>query len=174
MNFLTKHSKAFYYAYGLLIAALILLGVFYASQYADIRVAFSLNGEGAVVIASNTQDKLGNSNYLLFKYFSEGATNGLQSATGFTTDFSSYTRVVYDFQVLLSKVNDSIILFGTLSLVCFALLLVLSNHNRRIYYKSNLIGGIILPLLVITFNLVLIIKNLNVMGVFSDNSTLFN
>ena len=174
MNFLTKHSKAFYYAYGILIAAIILLGVFYASQYADVRVIYSINENGDVFILENTQDSLSNSNYFLFKYFSEGATNGLQAATGFSTNFADYARTVYDFQKLLSKVNDSIIAYGIASLICFALLLVLSNHTRRIYYKSNLIGGVFLPVFVIVFNLILVVKNLNVMGVFNNNSTLFN
>ena len=42
MNFLTKHSKAFYYAYGILIAVLIIAGLFYASQYCDVRVLYSI------------------------------------------------------------------------------------------------------------------------------------
>ncbi len=174
MNFLTKHSKAFYMAYGILIGAAIILGVFYTSQYADIRVLYAYTATGELSILASTQDKINNSNQFLFQYFQNGASNGLQAATGFSTDFSQYAMTVYNFQVLISSVNDLIIVFGVISLVAFAFLLVLSNHNRRIYYKSNLIGGIILPLVVVVLFIILIIRNFQVMSAFEENSTLFN
>ena len=173
MNFLTKHSKAFYYAYGILIGIMIVLAVFYLTQYKDIRVLYTIP-KGAVEILASTEDSTHASNQYLFDYFTNGNANGLVAATGLSTNFEEYKFVVYDFQVLLSKINDRIVLFGVLSLVCFALLLVLSNHNRRIYYKSNLIGGIVLPLIVVVLNLVLVIQNLNAMGIFNKNEALFN
>lgn len=182
MNFLTKHSKAFYYAYGILIAVVIIAGLFYASQYADIRVLFSKAGE-MVTIESDTTDNLNRTNKYVYEYF-ENIANGdpygfavsgfSSSFGGYSTTTETYATLVYNFQVQLSVVNSLIINLGLGSLVCFALLLVLSNHNRRIYYKSNLIGGILLPVLVVVFMVILLIQNFSVMGVFNKNSELFN
>lgn len=173
MNFLTKHSKAFYYAYGILIAVLIVAGVFYASQYCDVRVFYALNAAGAVEILPTTADNLNRSNTYVFEYFEKAGENGF-SAAGLGSDFTKYANTVYNFQVQLSKVNDLIVILGFVSLICFALLLVLSNHNRRIYYKSNLYGGIFFPLVVVVLNIILLVQNFNVMGVFNENATLFN
>ncbi len=173
MNFLTKHSKAFYMTYGILIGAFIILGVFYLTQYANVRVLYT-TPNGGVEILSTTVDSANRSNQYVFSYFAERASNELQAATGLNQDFDAYAMTVYNFQVMLSNLNDLIITFGVISLICFALLLVLSNHNRRIYYKSNLIGGIILPLVVVALNIVLLVKNLNAMGIFAENDKLFN
>ncbi len=174
MNFLTKHSKAFYYTYGILIGILIIACVFYASQYYDIRVLYTFNEKGELSIMSDTTDSLNRTNSYIFSYFANGNSNGLVAATGFAADFNNYSKQVYDFQNLLSSTNDSFILFGILSLVAFAFLLVLSNHSRRIYYLSNLIGGIVLPLLIIVFNVVILVNNLSVMSNFNQNLTLYN
>ena len=171
MNFLTKHSKAFYYAYGILIAVLIVAGLFYASQYCDVRVLYSITNDG-VVIEPNTADNLNRTNSYVYDYFA--STQYGFSASGLNSNFATYAMSVYDFQVALSNVNDLIVILGLVSLICFALLLVLSNHSRRIYYKSNLFGGILLPLVVVILNIFLLAKNLEVMGVFEANSVLFN
>ena len=174
MNFLTKHSKAFYYAYGILIGALIILGVFYLSQYENVRVLFSKAG-GVVTIAPLSSDGLQHTNTYVFEYFANGNSNGLVAATGLSTDFgTAYAMKVYDFQILMSHINDLIITFGVISLVCFAFLLVFANHSRRIYYKSNIIAGVIFPVIVIVLNVILLAENLKAMGIFSENQTLFN
>ena len=175
MNFLTKNSKAFYYAYGILIAVMIIAGLFYASQYCDVRVFYSLVGDN-VEILPTTADNLNRSNSYVFEYFGKinsGDPYGF-AASGFNADFSQYARTVYDFQVALSSLNTLIVVLGLVSLICFALLLVLSNHSRRIYYVSNLVGGILLPLAVVVCTVILFVQNLNVMGVFNKNQELFN
>jgi hypothetical protein len=148
---------------------LIIAGLFYASQYYNVRLLYSVSG-GNVEILSGTSDTLNRSNEYVFKYFSEG------KATGFSTNFDDYKMIVYNFQVQLSKVNDLIIYLGVACLVCFALLLVLSNHNRRIYYKSNLFGGVLLPLVVVVLNVILLAQNFSVMTKFNEgqNFELFN
>lgn len=173
MNFLTKNSKFFYLIYGILIGLTIILGVIFASQYYDVRVTFTGSGETLKII-NTTSDSLGYDNFYVFKYFAAGATNGLTSATGFAPDYDNYKMIVYDFQTNLSSLNNMIILFSVFGLIAFALLLVLSNHNRNIYYKSNLIGGILLPLIVVVLFVVLLVKNLSVMKQFDDNVVLFN
>jgi hypothetical protein len=176
MKFLTNHSKIIYYIFGIIIAVTLLLGLFYATAYADVHVYYNPGENGAVVFGANAGGPIsGSNNSALYSFFSSTKQTSNAEFVGlYGTSFEPHAQKVFDFQVLLSKTNTNYIIFELVSVICFALLLVLANHSRRVYYKSNLIGGIILPLIVITFNLVLIIKNLNVMGVFSDNSTLFN
>lgn len=173
MNFLTKNSKFFYLTYGILIGLTIILGVVFASQYYDIRVTYTGSGDSLQII-NTTSDSLGYDNFYVFKYFAAGDTNGMKAATGFTTNYDNYKMIVYNFQTSLSTLNNMIVLFSVISLIAFALLLVLSNHNRNIYYKSNLIGGIILPLVVVVLFVVLLVYNFSVMKQFDDNATLFN
>ena len=83
---------------------------------------------------------------------------------------------LYNFRTQLDSYNDLILIAGLVSAIMFALLLVISNHNRRIYYKSNLIGGILLPGVNVIFAIVLIINAISLMGKMSDpfNNALYN
>ena len=77
-------------------------------------------------------------------------------------------QMIRDFRVKADNVNNMILIFGIISLVTFAVLLILSNHNRNIYYKENLIGGILLPLINVVLMLVLIINTLSLVSDISD------
>ena len=83
---------------------------------------------------------------------------------------------LYLFRSQLDSYNDMILIFGLVSAIMFALLLVISNHNRRIYYKANLIGGVLLPAVNVVFAIVLIINAISLMGKMSDpfNNALYN
>lgn len=87
-----------------------------------------------------------------------------------------YFKIVDDFKNSLDSFNNLILIYGIVSLIIFAILLILSNHSRRIYYKSNLIGGIILPIVNVVFSIVLIINSLSLMSSLNDpvNNALFN
>lgn len=91
-----------------------------------------------------------------------------------SNDLNDYEMIVYDFSKDMNAYNDSIFGYAMFAIICFALLFVFSNHSRRIYYKSNLIVGIILPVAVISFTVFMLIENMNLMGRFNDNYYLFN
>lgn len=76
-------------------------------------------------------------------------------------------EMVRDFRVKADNLNNMILIFGIISLVMFAGLLILSNHNRKIYYNENLIGGILLPLINVVLMVILIV---NCLGLVSDIS----
>lgn len=88
----------------------------------------------------------------------------------------SYFKQLDDFRSSLDSFNELILVYGIISLIVFAALLVISNHSRRIYYKANLVGGIVLPLVNVVFSVILIIQALSIMSSLSDptNSALFN
>ena len=83
-----------------------------------------------------------------------------------------YTNEVFtmirDFRVKVDNVNNMILIFGIITLITFAILLILSNHDRKIYYKENLIGGVLLPIVNIALMVVLIINCISLMGDISD------
>jgi hypothetical protein len=88
----------------------------------------------------------------------------------------SYFKQLDDFRTSLDSFNNLILWYGIVSLIVFAALLILSNHSRRIYYKSNVIGGILLPLVNVVFSIILIVQALSIMSSLSDptNNALFN
>lgn len=79
-----------------------------------------------------------------------------------------YFKQLDEFRDQLDSFNNLILIYGLVSLVCFAGLLILSNHNRKIYYKSNLIGGIVFPLVNIIFAVVLIVNALSLVSKIND------
>jgi hypothetical protein len=105
------------------------------------------------------------------------------------TNYGSYGRVttvyklkyqvlddLYNFRLQLDSFNDMILISGLISAIVFACLLILSNHNRKIYYKSNLIGGAVLPLVNVVFSIVVIVKALSLMSSISNpfNNAVYN
>ena len=147
-KFLTSKAKYFYFAFGILMFVTLIASLFYMSQYAHIHVYYVQSPTGSHVIARDTEDALGNTNQLMWDFFEE------TSDTTFAKDFNQYKEIVFDYQQSMSSFNNIILYYALTGIVCFALLLVLSNHNRRIYYKSNLYGGL--------------------MGTFNNNFELFN
>lgn len=167
-KFLTSKAKYFYFAFGILMFVTLIASLFYMSQYAHIHVYYVQSPTGSHVIARDTEDALGNTNQLMWDFFEE------TSDTTFAKDFNQYKEIVFDYQQSMSSFNNIILYYALTGIVCFAILLVLSNHNRRIYYKSNLYGGIILPGIVSIFSIVMIIMNTMLMGTFNNNFELFN
>lgn len=81
---------------------------------------------------------------------------------------------VYEYRESLNEFNDLIFTFGLVSMIALAMLYVFANHSRRIYYKSNLFAGLILPLVPAIFGIIMIVNVLDLMGTFNDNYYLFN
>lgn len=168
-KFLTNKSKIFFLAFAIIAGALLISAIFYATQYANIHVYFTATNDGNV-ISMGALNEIGLEQTYLYNFF-EKTTDKT-----FSNDFTLYQDTVYKFQRTLSSTNDFIVTAGLVSLICAAGLFVLSNHSRKIYYKSNLIGGILLPLVVVVMNIILIVKHTNLISMFNegDNYELFN
>lgn len=168
-KFLTKNSKWFYFAFGIIMGIVILSALFYMTQYANIHVYYRISTNGDLVISKATpHDQSGATNRALFNFFERTQDNV------FEKDFNLYKMIVYNFQVAMSSFNDLILIYGIIGVICFAVLLILGNHNRRIYYVSNLVGGIVCPSIISIFSIVMIVKNTILMGTFNENKELFN
>jgi len=83
---------------------------------------------------------------------------------------------LYNFRKSLDSYNDLILAYGLVIALVFAGLLIISNHNRRIYYKVNLIGGVVLPLINVIFAIILIVQAFSLMANINDpfNNALYN
>jgi hypothetical protein len=81
---------------------------------------------------------------------------------------------IKDFKASLDSYNNTIIVFSIVSLICFAGLLTIGNGTRNIYYKSNLIGGLLLSLVIVVFAVVMIINSFNLMSKIKENYELYN
>jgi hypothetical protein len=109
-----------------------------------------------------TKDSEDNYKYLSYEVIDNGWVK--QNKYVYKTEIFEMVR---DFRVKADNINNMILIFGIISLVMFAGLLIISNHDRKIYYKENLIGGILLPLVNVVLMVVLII---NCLGLVSDIS----
>ncbi len=107
----------------------------------------------------------------------------LENADGEEVDFadnpnlyfakSGYAKIVYDFQIAMSNYNTQIIIYCVICLICFAAMMIFSNHSRKIYYKSNLIIGVAMPLVVTIYTFIMMIVNFGLLGTFNQNFDLF-
>ena len=91
-----------------------------------------------------------------------------------TNDLNDYEMIVYDFSKDMNAYNDKLFGYAMFAIICFALLFVFSNHSRRIFYKSNLFAGIVIPIAVSVFTVFMIVDLLDLMGRFNDNYYFFN
>ena len=185
-NFFKKNAKFILIIYAVILFATLISGLFYMTSLANVHVYYSVDSETGV-ISFGSQDQIastGQNNLQLFKYFGTKNEN-LPEGLGYDTDPNNgkqystyfadagYARIVYDFQVAMSDYNTQIILFSIIGLICFCILMIFSNHSRKIYYKSNLYAGILMPGIVSVYTIIMMIQNFSLMGVFHDNAGLF-
>lgn len=192
-DFFKKKAKLLFIAYAILLFVILIFGLFYMTQYAHIRINYSISTAGVVSFSSDsTMPSLDTTNSYLFEYFkhyagqvftssSSGeitmiAPAGLVLAT--TEDINNivslgYAKNIYDFQNSMSSFNTQIIIFVVISFVLLAVMLICSNHSRNVYYISNLVSGIAMPAAITIYSIIMMIMNLSLMNTFTKNETLF-
>ena len=198
---LSKNAKFIYLVCGILSFLTLLLGLVFMTQYRYIRVNYLIDSNGQVEILETDQLN-GKDQSALYSFINRlgnnNKSNGRNSYVGleayenhpelqefkqkYIVEAEDGTYVlkdeilmqVYNYRNKLDNYNNLIILFSAVSIVMFALTFVLSNHSRRIYYKSNLIGGIVLPGVIVLLNLILIIMSIGLISELSSNYTLYN
>jgi len=193
-NFLSKKAKLIYLLCGVFSLLTLILSLGFMTQYRYLRVNYMIEtnratGEQRIVIGS-TATLNGDDQRPLFDFVNQlgsGIYDDLESYKAhpelkeFQAQYMDGTVLKEDakMQVLnykksLDNYNNMIVIFSVLSLVMFALMFVFGNNSRRIYYKSNLIAGIVLPGVIVVFNLVLIISSFSLMNELAQNYTYYN
>lgn len=189
-NFFKKNAKLLLIIYGVILFATLISGLFYMTNLADVHVYYSSDVNGPSFSADDSITSTEMTNYDLFYYFSYKNPD-LPNKIGFTTDpnglsidesldtpsnyfsTSGYAKIVYDFQMAMSNFNTQIIIYSFICLICFALLLVFSNHSRKIYYKSNLCAGILVPVTISIYTIIMVVQNFVLLGTFTEHFDLF-
>ena len=184
-DFFKKNAKLLIVLYGVIIFATLISGLFYMTSVANIHVYYEIDGD-KINYNSDSSITDGVTNANLFTYFGNAnvdkpdyvvyefgtdPNNGLENSVYFAE--SGYAEIVYNFQMAMSNFNTQIIVFSIVALLCFAVMMIFSNHSRKVYYKSNLYAGCIMPLIVIIYSVVMLIQNFVLMGVFNKNFDLF-
>lgn len=165
-KFLAEKSKIFFIVFLVLGFVLLLSCAVYATEYTNVHIFYQISSSGEVIFSREyTSDTMNSfTNIYLYDGFAKGGTP-------MTNEIA---RLIYDFQKSLASVNTFIVITGVIVLVAIAAMFLFSNHNRSVYYKSNLIVGIVSPSICIIFVLVLMIRNLLLMGTFNENYDTFN
>ncbi len=189
-NFLKNKSKWIILTYAIILSLVLLYALVYMTNFADVHVYYSKNTDGVISFsAQNTLTINSSQNGQLFKYFQNLAVN---VSTGKTADYpnplysligkhsggttfvdSGLAQIVYDFQTDMSEYNDQLIVYFCVCIVLFACMLIASNQSRKVYYISNLVVGITVPLAVTVYTIIMMVKNFALMGTFNDNVDLF-
>ena len=164
-----KKSKYFFTAGIILMFVVMLFGLFFMTQYANVHVFYNIK-DGNVQINRLSLLTIGgkeySSNQYLFDYYRNSADFPELSTVN---QIGEYLRVVYDFQMTASKFNDLIIIYFIVGLICVAAFHLFDNHKRNIYYVSNLVSGIFLPLVMLIFSFVMIGKDVALISNFEKN-----
>lgn len=174
-NFFKNKAKIVLFIYAILIAAFIIYALAFMTMYSNIHVMYRVNSTtGAITFPSlmTTQMKSTKvSNYFAQVYFTNA--NALPEGLTKGSFVANYAQTVYDYNIALNNFNDFLIVVGIVSLVALAFLFIFSNNSRRIYYSSNVVVGVIAPLVVIVMSLIAMIMSFGVMGEFTNNETLY-
>lgn len=177
-KFLTSKAKFLYLIFFVLAFAVLISSAVYATQYADVHIYYTpteVNGEVSKDYDYGSRNEFQWNQIGMYDFFVKTEDPAFP-CTSYDEFDELYAPKILKFQNTLSEVNDFIVVAGLISLICVAGLFIISNHNRKIYYKSNVIGGIILPLGVIIVNVIFLVKNFGLMSYFNEgnNAELFN
>lgn len=151
MNLLKSKSKLFIFVYGLVSALLLIISLVFMTQYSNVHVAYGMN-DGQVEIKEDTTASAGAyqiTNEYLSKFLNDG-----KMETPITEDFDEAKTIIYDFQQSINSFNTFIVVTFVVCIIMFAILLIFSNHSRRVYYIDNLVVGIAAPVFAVTVSIV--------------------
>jgi len=172
-NFFKNKAKIILIVYLILIAAFMIYALSFMSMYCNIHVAYRVtDGDISFPYIMNVQfSSTKVSNYYAQVYFLSATSlpTGLESGSF----VQKYAQTVYDYNLTLNAFNDLLIAVGIVSFAAVAFLFIFSNNSRRIYYKSNVVIGVIAPLVIIVMALIAMIQSFGVMSTFTQNETLF-
>jgi len=179
-DFLKKRSKLILLLYAAVLGLVVLLALYYVTSIANVHIAYTVNSAGVISVNADSEfDSTGVVNTYFFRYF-ENSKNNLTDKYSVVNAGASeivlrygYADIVRSFQTDISSFNTLIIVYVVIGFLCFAAMLIFSNQSRRVYYKSNLYIGIVAPLIVVVFSIVMIIRNFALLGTFNDNFDLF-
>lgn len=186
---INKGAKILVALYLIFIALSLIIACFYMTQYSEIHIASKVDEITNEVKYNETQTFAGNgiSNQRLFNYFNSRNNKDTENpfyevikagnkVSIINTEYKegmTYAQFIDNFRINLNNFNSNLVIFGMTCIVLCVLLFVFANHSRKIYYSSNLIIGVVSPLAVAIYSVVMLLENMNLQGVFNSNIDLF-
>lgn len=164
-----KNAKLFYCIFGIISFISIICAIAYMTQYQNLFLFEGVNGIQATINADNLNNNTSWSSFISNNVGAMETLGFANSGTNMLSIFAETSNTIYGVYQELQVVNHLLLWLGVVGLVVFAFALVMSNGSRRIYYKSNLIVGIITPAVAIVFALVVFIVNTSVFNSINSN-----
>ena len=180
-NLFKNKAKLILIIYIIILALLLVFGLFFMTNYLNVHIAYSRDTEGFIEITERSRfqsELITNEN--LFKYFAQASdmpdtlSNVAKSAFGgYIDECSEQALAIYEFHNQLNGVNNYIVVSSIISIALCAIFFIFSNNNRRIYYKSNLYVGVLVPLVISILSIVGIVLIISAMSTLTSNIDLF-
>lgn len=180
-NLFKNKAKLILIIYIIILALILVFGLFFMTNYINVHIAYSKDTEGFVEITERSRfqsELITNEN--LFKYFAQASdmpdtlANVSKAAFGgFLDECSEEALAIYDMHNQLNAVNNYIVVTAIISIALCSIFFIFSNNSRRIYYKSNLYVGILVPLVISILSIVGIVMLVSAMSSLGANLDLF-
>ena len=174
----SKYNKFVFFGFGLIFAFFVLFSLYFMTRYAYIIVFYTINSTTKAK-EYNPGSGTGSStnNFLLTTFWSRvfqknGDIYAAKEGWNISLTFANrdeFVKFIVDYRDELNSFNNALLWFGIVGLIAFAAVLIAGNHNRNVYYISNLIVGIVFALTMIIFGLILLIKDLSLLSKFNEN-----
>lgn len=166
-DFLKNRSKLVVMLYAVVLALIVLAALLFMINLANVHIAYTVDSAGVKSIDPDSQfSSTQMYNSMFFEYFDF-------SDTTFGYDAYDAAEKIYDFQIAMSSFNTFLIVYAVIAYIAFAIMLIFSNHSRKVYYKSNLFAGILMPFIIIVFGIISLIRNFGLLANFNENYDLY-
>jgi hypothetical protein len=178
----SKFNKIVYFAFGLIMAFFVIFSLYFMTRYAYIIVFYTIENGKHEYYSGSSAGGGSYTNQTLFRLFNivfvKNSEEQYAAKEGWGidrvfADRDEFLNFIVDFRTELNSFNTSLLWFGITGLIMFAVMLIVGNHNRNVYYISNLIAGVICSLTMIIFGLILLIKDIQLISRFNDDAKLW-
>lgn len=174
----SKYNKIVFFAFGLIFAFFVIFSLYFMTRYAYIIVYYTVDSNKNRVYSEDAGIMSYSNSFLFTRLW-----NGVFTKTGdvYTAkegwgisktfvDRDQFVKFIVDYRDQLNSFNTALLWYGIVGLILFAVMLIVGNHSRNVYYITNIIFGIICPLAMTIFGIILLVKDLNLLSQFNENS----
>jgi len=159
-----KKIKFFFLGFLILIFVSLFVSIYFMTPYANVHVYFTVEGYNA-----GTTFVVGDSTFS-----NEALYNFIKSTRVIDRpDFEITADMIYNFQMAASNYNNVLLIGFVVALVVYGLLILFANNSRRIFYKSNAVGGIIIPLILVGYSIYSLSLGFSLLGDFTKNQNAY-
>lgn len=159
-----KKIKFFFLGFLILIFVSLFVSIYFMTPYANIHVYFTSTGynSGTTFVVGDAEF----ANTHLYNFMK--STKVIDKP-----DFEMTADMIFNFQNAASNYNNLLIIGFVVALVVYGLLILFANNSRRIFYKSNAVGGVIIPLILVGYSVYTLAMGFSLLGDFMANENAY-